>query len=788
MIRGDAFPTRKRVSTTAGVRIALVGASVALIAVSTVSPDVAGATSLGAHTGRLAATPAKPAVAAAPSTGGWQIKSPPEPTAPEGQLDSVSCPSAGSCVAVGVHENSQGVDEPLAEGSNGATWTNQTTVQSPSGSTLSELSAVSCLSADDCIAVGYSEDASGTDQTLAEAWNGTAWNLQTPANPPGSLDSELSGVTCPSSTKCRAVGYYQDPSGTEETLAEVWDGSTWSIQTTPDPSGSSASGLSGVSCSSGGDCVAVGYYDDSSGIQQALAEGWDGSTWSIQTTPVSSTGSALSGVSCGAAFGCTAVGYQYVSGAELPLAEVRAGSSWTVADTADPASGDWSGLAGVSCFSATVCSAVGYYYSPVTSTDMTFAEVWDGTTWTTQTPANPTNDVYSDLAGVSCTSASGCTAVGYGHQSSAGDDPRSPRTGTAPPGPPSRPPTRRPAPTAFSSAISCVSPSDCTAVGSSASAPLAAVWNGTTWKLYHPPSPSGSISAVLDAVSCLPETSGAYCLAVGSYTQGVAPAVFPLAELWDGTKWTPKESGIDPGTRDGSLSGVSCVSPSYCMAVGYLGVFPIGEVWNAPVWTVEPRPPVPGSSVSAQLSAVWCSAVNICLAVGYNYTSVLYFPMAEMWNGTTWTRYRPPSPSGSAWGHLDGLTCTSKSACTAVGFYLTSSGAQLPLADSWNGTTWAMQAAADPGGGEIESQLSGVSCTAAAACTAVGYYQDASGTDMTLVEALTGTTWTVEGSPNPAGSNASFLTGVSCSGSVCFASGDYSEQGVEQLLAEDTST
>jgi hypothetical protein len=40
------------------------------------------------------------------------------------------------------------------------------------------------------------------------------------------------------------------------------------------------------------------------------------------------------------------------------------------------------------------------------------AQVWDGTTWTIQTPPHATGAFASTLNGVSCTSATACTAVG----------------------------------------------------------------------------------------------------------------------------------------------------------------------------------------------------------------------------------------------------------------------------------------------------------------------------------------------------------------------------------------
>lgn len=79
---------------------------------------------------------------------------------------------------------------------------------------------MSCTSASACTAVGdYSNSA--TRVTLAERWNGTTWSIQHTPNPPqGGI---LNGVSCPSASACTAVGGSSN-STTGVTLAEGWSG------------------------------------------------------------------------------------------------------------------------------------------------------------------------------------------------------------------------------------------------------------------------------------------------------------------------------------------------------------------------------------------------------------------------------------------------------------------------------------------------------------------------------------------------------------------------------------
>ena len=341
-----------------------------------------------------------------------------------------------------------------------AGWALQTT-PNPSGSPLAELYTVSCTSASACTAVGDDENSAGTAiLTLAERWNGSTWTVQTTVNPAGGEDS-LGGVSCTSATSCEAVG------GTATgTLAEFWNGSTWALQTTPSPAGSS---LSSVSCTSAANCEAVG--GDSTGT---LAEHWNGSTWATQTTP--STGASLESVSCPSATSCNAVGFIRISGQVLnALAEHWNGSTWALQTIPDPSQAASTVPTGISCASTTSCVAVGYYTS--SQETFTLTETWNGTTW----------------------AVSGGTGTGGGL-----------------------------------SAVSCVSAAFCTAVGSQNSsngrgATFATHWNGTSWAAQTTVNPSGSAESGLNGVAC-PTT--VYCSAVGSYYISSPSLARTLGEGW----------------------------------------------------------------------------------------------------------------------------------------------------------------------------------------------------------------------------------------------------------------
>ena len=159
-----------------------------------------------------------------------------------------------------------------------ANWMQQT-VPNSTGTTASQLSGVSCQSTTVCMAVGSVTDATGS-HVLAESRDGSTWAIQSTPVPAGSTTSQLNGVSCISASACIAVGSFTKAS-TTRTLAEAWNGTSWTIQSTPVPAGSTTSQLNGVSCTSASACIAVGSFTKAS-TTRTLAEAWNGTSWTIQ--------------------------------------------------------------------------------------------------------------------------------------------------------------------------------------------------------------------------------------------------------------------------------------------------------------------------------------------------------------------------------------------------------------------------------------------------------------------------------------------------------------------------
>jgi hypothetical protein len=188
------------------------------------------------------------------------------------------------------------------------------------------------------------------------------------------VQSFLNGVSCTSPTACTAIGERHSASGIVHTLAERWDGRTWGIQATPNPSGIQFASLAGVSCTSPSACLATGGSD-----LGTLAERWNGTRWSIQPTPNPPGGGniLLTSVACPASSACTAFGFDETgSGQHLTLAERWNGHAWRIQPTPGIVAADI-GFPGVACPALSACVAVANYTN--NGPDLTLAEQWNGT-------------------------------------------------------------------------------------------------------------------------------------------------------------------------------------------------------------------------------------------------------------------------------------------------------------------------------------------------------------------------------------------------------------------------
>jgi hypothetical protein len=145
--------------------------------------------------------------------------------------------------------------------------------------------------------VGAAVTSGGITQTLVEHWNGTQWSVVSSPNTTLPYNA-LSGVTATSANNIWAVGLYNNRLGrSARTLIEHWNGSQWGIVSSPNVP-QTKNTLMGVTAISANDIWAVGDYATSVPSQtvHTLIEHWDGSQWSIVTSPSPGTKNMLTSI------------------------------------------------------------------------------------------------------------------------------------------------------------------------------------------------------------------------------------------------------------------------------------------------------------------------------------------------------------------------------------------------------------------------------------------------------------------------------------------------------------
>ena len=348
------------------------------------------------------------------SGGLWSIKESLNPGTSGSYLFDVSCePSASACTSVG-KGTSSGVDGPVALRWNGSAWSEQAAAKK-SGSTQNRLLGVDCPSETRCIAVGNYQNSEGGPATLGELWNESKWSVQTTPVPSEATSSELVAVGCNSTANCRAAGSAVIK-GVKTAIVESWTSPTWSSQSIPIPEGATSSQLDGIDCLWSNFCVAVGRYTTSGGSIKNLAMFWNGTEWKLQTLtdPKEAAQSTLLDVACTPTPNrCTAVGGWKNSVLEqFTMAYRFDGSTWTLQSTPNPVGSIASVFQEVSCATETSCAAAGSWVSGGGGSNQTLAEDWNGTSWSIQGTPNPSGASFSAFFGLSCRSTS-CHAVGW---------------------------------------------------------------------------------------------------------------------------------------------------------------------------------------------------------------------------------------------------------------------------------------------------------------------------------------------------------------------------------------
>jgi len=301
--------------------------------------------------------------------------------------------------------------------------------------------------------------------------------------------------------------------------------------------------VTGLSCSSVGNCAVVGWYLDSGNHHQAFAaderQGTWGSATAIPAVMALNAGAdaQLGTVSCASAGNCEAGGYYAdAAGRRQALLASERNGAWASA-TAVPGAhrlnvGGNAGVTAISCPAAGNCEATGFYSGPGHAGGMPFVVSEHDGTW-----------------GVALT-VPGIAALNRGHEGGI-------------------------------SSLACASPGDCVTGGSYLTAPagkgkleaFVAAQRGDVWSPAVRVPGSGALNAGGDAdafsVAC---DSAGNCVAGGYYTDGAGQSSAFIATerggVWEAAAPLPGMPALSGGNASGIVS-VSCAAAGYCVAGGF---------------------------------------------------------------------------------------------------------------------------------------------------------------------------------------------------------------------------
>ncbi len=240
--------------------------------------------------GQMASADVAAAGTATGSAAGWTVV--PTPRI-DGQvnLTAVTASNPSDAWAVG-YVGDGGTTQSLALHWDGRSWTR---VRTPASGEASWLASVSGSSPSDVWAVG-SDLAGLTRRTLVMHWDGAAWSIVPSPNVAGQ-DNVLNGVVVASPDDAWAVGSALDEQFTGQTLVQHWDGRSWSVIRSPNPSDSGVgSNLLAVTAEAASEVWAVGDYDQGDWVMHPLAQRWDGRSWRTVDTPTAADGALLGSV------------------------------------------------------------------------------------------------------------------------------------------------------------------------------------------------------------------------------------------------------------------------------------------------------------------------------------------------------------------------------------------------------------------------------------------------------------------------------------------------------------
>ena len=393
---------------------------------------------------------------------------------------------------------------------------------------------------------GFTSAASAAGRAAAApvTWSRAA-EIRLPANAGADPDASLYGVTCTSGGTCLAGGGYQDTSANDQSMVVAEAHGRWArareLRLPSDATAQPYSEVNSVACTSARSCVAVGYYQFSTLEDHGFIATESGSRWARARAPLlprnadTSLGSALQGVACPGPGSCVAVGSYTDKAHHLePMAVTQVNGRWTRA------------------------------------TELTI-------------PANAAANPDTFLVGLACPRRGYCVATGSYNVSSGGDEGLglTESQGRWRRGAEIKAPSNANGQDANVDSVSCVTAGSCVAIGHYQIRPsqygaIAVTESNGRWGRPRlitdlPPGAAKGSSPAVDGLAC---SAGTPCVAIGGYGPPggnfLAMAMTRSRGSWrDATRIRLPANAGAGALRKAFLYSVACWAAGHCFAVGY---------------------------------------------------------------------------------------------------------------------------------------------------------------------------------------------------------------------------
>jgi hypothetical protein len=216
------------------------------------------------------------------------------------------------------------------------------------------------------------------------------------------------------------------------------------------------------------------------------------------------------------------------------------------------------------------------------------------------------------------------------------------------------------------------------------------------------------------------------CVAVGTENQQGGPIP---ADVLSDSKWQAITLPTPSNATFAGMESISCPTTTWCVAVGFMTDTAYNnailvDTLSDGTWTSAEV----GIGDATRMFAVSCDEVGSCVAVGRDGNAPPYgsAPVIASLTDGSWTVTQPAIGKNS--GQLSGVSCSTAGTCVAVGtLYAGQAGNELPLAGTFNDGVWNRLKVAAPPNAD-QSGLLSASCPPSSACVAVGYdYSPANG-------------------------------------------------------------